>query len=749
MTDRSALRTLLLTSATALCFAAPAYADDPATALAIGVEDPQSRATQVDDVEVKGEKTRAPLPTLPSAVEDTPQVINVLPRELLEQQNVTTLAEALRNVPGITIAIGEGNGGLNGDQFRIRGLDAKDDIYIDGLRDFGVYTRDSFNYEQIEVLKGPSGATLGRGTTAGAINTTSKTPRLRDFTAVTAGAGSADFLRGTIDWNRQINDTTAIRINVMGTRTDVADRDLVEADRWAIAPTLAWGLGTNTEFTLGYLHQEGSGRPDFGVPVVAPDAMTLGLPITELGVDRSNFYGYESDLDKTTADVVTFQLNHVVNDWLSIRSASRLGWYDRDFGASAVSCGTTVLAGTPAGTIPCVTAFFDNDPATIPFGGAGGFQGYVQESWGVQNVTTALITAPLAGHRNELVVGIDVSHQDNIRDIYSFVGTTGVTIRPPLNLLDPNTAFSNVRATTPASSRVSDGKDYSIFASNQFWLTDAWSFVTGLRAQRYEADYTTLTYATPTSSAAFTRLSSDSDLLNPKASLIWQPDEDTTAYVSWARSATPIGTSITNAPNSIGSAAASDLDPEENETFEAGLKATVFDNLLIQASAFQIDKNNVIQTDGAGTITASGDGQRVRGVELALNGSLTEHWSLIANYTYLDAEITDSTTAANIGRTAQFVPEHAASFWTAYEVGALTVGGGVTWQDELFLNAGNTSQAPSNVSLDAMVSYQVGRVKVQVNGYNLTDELNYSQVFGNRVVPSSGRTGVLTLSTTF
>ena len=114
---------------------------------------------------------------MPTTLQDTPQVVNVIPEQQLKQQKIVTLEQALRNVPGITVAIGEG-GTLSGDQFKIRGFDSKDDVYIDGLRDFGAYTRDSFNYEEVQVLKGPSGAMFGRGTTGGAINTVSKRPRL-------------------------------------------------------------------------------------------------------------------------------------------------------------------------------------------------------------------------------------------------------------------------------------------------------------------------------------------------------------------------------------------------------------------------------------------------------------------------------------------------------------------------------------------------------------------------------------------
>ena len=100
---------------------------------------------------------------LPGTMQDTPQTINVIPQQQIEEQNITTLDQALRNVPGVTVAIGEGGGGMNGDQFRIRGFQAKGDIYVDGLRDFGVYVRDAFAYEQVEVIKGPASEIVRHG----------------------------------------------------------------------------------------------------------------------------------------------------------------------------------------------------------------------------------------------------------------------------------------------------------------------------------------------------------------------------------------------------------------------------------------------------------------------------------------------------------------------------------------------------------------------------------------------------------
>ena len=251
------------------------------------------------------------LARLPGTIQDMPQTINVIPRIVLQQQAVTTLDQALRNVPGITIGVGEGGGSFSGDQFRIRGFDAKDDIYADGLRDFGVYTRDSFNYESIEVLKGPSSSLFGRGTTGGGINVESKRPMLDRFVDGTASIGSGDFRRFVGDVNMQIGETTAFRVNFMAHGQDTVGRDLVKADRWGIARTIGFGLGTDTTFTLSVLHQQEDRIPDYGVPTLTPPGEIYAQPVTELtDVDRETFYGFSHDYDDTTADMVTTRLHH-------------------------------------------------------------------------------------------------------------------------------------------------------------------------------------------------------------------------------------------------------------------------------------------------------------------------------------------------------------------------------------------------------------------------------------------------------
>lgn len=672
---------------------------------------------------------------LPGTVQDTPQAINVIPQEIMRQQGVSTLDQALRNVPGVTVNIGEGGGGMNGDQFRIRGFEAKGDIYIDGLRDFGVYTRDSFNYEQVQVLKGPTANAFGMGTTGGAINTSSKTPFLGDLYSGIASGGMGPYARLTVDVNKQVSDSIAFRVNGMLHRNELVDREEVGSKRWGIAPSIAFGLNTDTTFTLSYLHQEDDRVPDYGVPVVTPTGRSKGKPVTEYGVNRKNWYGNDTDHDDTTIDILTGRFSHKANDWLTLYNDTRLAFYDRKFAATPVSCNTACIDSYRAGGSPNVTR-----------GGPGPFK---QDSWGAQNISTAVAKFATGFMRHELVVGVDAFYQHDKRKSYAYRQLNGTSGRPGTSLTNPDhssVGYEIIPSTAATARRESESKNFALFASDRIWFTDQISVIGGLRWDKYWAETET---DGPNDSP--TKLKADSSRLNPKASLVFEPTENQTYYLSYATSTSPTGQFIASGPNPI-TAANEALKPERNKIYEAGAKIGLFDGRLgLTASVFRVEKGNAKELNEAGDIVASGDKQRVNGVELGATGRITDAWSVSANYTYLDSKTLDSATPDNEGKRVQQVPKHAASIWTTYQVlPELLVGGGLTFRDSVYLNAANTAKVPANVSFDAMVAYQLTEnLTLGVNGYNLTNRLNYDSLYTNRVIPAAGRTIIVSLGATF
>lgn len=703
-------------------------------------------AGTVSHVDVIGERRPLDrdtgLSVMPATVQDTPQAISVISNAQLKAQGVTSLEQALRNVPGITIAIGEG-GTLNGDQFKIRGFDAKDDVYVDGLRDFGAYARDSFNYEEVQVLKGPSGAMFGRGTTGGAINTISKRPQLDDFTSVDGYVGNGDYYRALADINHRLGQTTAARLTLMLNDTGVVDRDFINSKRWGAAITLATGIGTDTTASVSYLHQHYNGRPDYGIIIVQRPGDIIARPASEydVGVERSSFLGFKNDVDKGDVDILTVRLSHKVNDKVSLNSDFRYGAYGRYFQYSTLDqC-----------TAACTAALFDGNPATEANGGIGGSSPYDSDAWGLQNIATARINYDLGSLRNQLIVGVDLSRQENDKAFLAYTLPPGVATRPAMAhpIVNPNpnfpagymlfrpvpngnitcpatgncttnilgsTVFTNVAGTGTIESH-GQSTDAGVFITDRLWLTDEVSVIGSFRYDRYIADLDSQLYNG--AQAPIGGLKVKSNLKSPRVSVVFEPTDDQTFYASWGKSQTPQGTSIVGAGTAL-TISARDLAPETSEILEAGAKVTIPNTrLAFTASLFDIKKDNALQVDPAtGFLQAqSGERQEVKGIELGVSGRITEAWTVTAGYTYLDAKIKESyancvVAAANatgaptgiacpvdvtaafpvlntvaVGNQVTFVPKNSASLFTTYDLSnlldGLSVGGDVTYQSKL------------------------------------------------------------------
>jgi catecholate siderophore receptor len=752
------------------------------------------------------------LAVLPTSVQDTPQSIQVISQEVLQQQAASSLEQSLRNVPGITIAIGEG-GTLAGDQFKIRGFDAKDDLYLDGLRDFGVYSRDSFNDQEVQVLKGPSGALFGRSTGGGAINIVSKTPFLEDRQVVQV-AGGTEYLRGTADLNVVLDDTTAARINVMGNWTGVVDRDETYSHRWGLAAAIGFGLGTASDFTLSYLRQVTDARPDYGLPVAVDPVTRIAEPVSEKGIPRSNFLGYDTDRDHSTADIVTARLSHRAADWLTLTNDARVGIYSRYFQYTTVDrCDET------AATNFCAAAM-QSDPATA-YGGIGGSGPYAQNAWGVQDIATARMDFELGGIRNQAIVGLDASYQNNKRTFYAYalpsasafdyilgngsasrsnIGVSlfapdhtppsGYTVfLPKLNAALP--AWSSATATTNLFAS-GEASDYAIFVTERLWLSRDWSLIGNLRWDDYISTYQSQTIGSPTAPSVVTPLKASSSFISPRGSLVYEPNDSQTYYVSYGEAKTPQGTSIVGAGTGI-AATTADLKPETAENLEVGAKYGI-GGVVLSGSLFWTNKQNSTRIDATSgdVLSQSGEKQRARGVEVGLSGKLLPDWSFSAAYTYLDTSIRQSfvnciaAPAAGVtptgiicpagvatgspvvnplalGRQITFTPKNAASLWTAYDFTAGIEGGGGLFYQSALYNAytpASVSAAapativpyrivriPETIQIDLFAAYELEHWRFALNVMNLTDRLNYAQSFGNRGTPAPGRTVLFSVST--
>ncbi|MDX1500416.1 MAG: TonB-dependent receptor, partial [Woeseiaceae bacterium] len=586
---------------------------------------------------------------------NTPQSIATLSAELLRERGVDSLNAALRTVPGITLGAGEFS--WQGNNPSIRGFSSRNDMFLDGIRDFGSYPRDPFNLQSIEVLMGPSSMLFGRGSTGGVINQVSKTPTREARTALNVNIGSASTLRGTVDANRPLGEAAALRVNLMAHRAEVADRDAVETEKYGFATSLALGLGSATRLTLSYMHQAADNVPDYGLPWFGSKPAA---------VPRDNFYGFGSDYLDTAADILTANLTHAASESVDFSGQFRYARYRRDSRLTEPLIPASVPADTPPEDITIDRHVFigDSDEAML----------FAQGN--------ATIRFAAGGVEHALVAGLEAGRESSEPTFGIGIGVPGT------NLLDPvwDTAFS-ADSVAPRVSADTVSTSAGVYLLDTLKLNNRWQLVAGLRWDRFDTDYDAERFdgpATPfsgPSEAGTEAIDQVDNVLSYRTAVVYKPAENGTVYLSWGTSFNPSaeGLSFITTGRALG-LGNQGLDPEENESVEIGTKwALAEDRLKVSAALFQITKENarVPDPDNTGLNVLAGE-QRIRGLSFDVSGYLADNWQLMAGYTHLDGEVVDAATgAAPEGSSLNDAPRHNLSFWTTYQVRErLLIGGG-------------------------------------------------------------------------
>lgn len=632
------------------------------------------------------------LSKFPEPLKDTPQSITIVPGKLVEEQAGTTLRDALRNVPGIAVAAGEG-GGSQGDSFTLRGFNARNDMFIDGVRDSGSYFRDSFNFESVEVLKGPSSTFFGRGSTGGIINQVSKVPRLDPSYNGIFSAGAGRFFRGTADVNQPISQllpNAAFRVNLVAHGDDVVDRDKIKITRQGFAPSIAFGLGTPTQLTLSYFLQHEDNVPDYGFPYVN------GKP---LRIDRDTFYGLaKEDHEETLVNIGTLRLDHRFNDVFNLRNTFRYSHVDRD---SAVTNATAILPNTLNRSRP---------------------QRDTQESI-LSNQTDLTAKFDTYGLGHTATTGLEVS-----RETFDLVrwATTGpnTTIRNPNNHQPPS-------LKTLAADSDTSAVGFGIYAADQIKLNQYFDIVGGVRWDYFDAEVK--------DDFANDKRKQIDKMWSYRGGLVFHPTPSQSYYFSYGTSFNPSAEGIALSPTTNGT------PPEKNRIFEVGAKMEFFEGALnFQSAVFRIEKTNARtrNPDDPTLPNVLTGKQRSQGFEVGLNGRLFPGLDIFTGYTFLDTKILKDNTAANIGNEIANVPKHSATLWTTYDfVEKWQVGGGPTYVGSRFSNNANANRIPGYVRWDSTIAYQITRnIQLRLNAINLTNQLYFDSVGGSKAVPGAGRT---------
>jgi catecholate siderophore receptor len=693
---------------------------------------------QLPDVVVQGQG-RSPYkpesvssPKYTEPLLDIPQSITVIPQAVISEQGATTLRDILRNVPGISMQAGEG-GVPAGDNLSIRGFNARTDLFVDGVRDFGGYSRDAFNLQQVEVVKGPASSNTGRGSTGGSVNLVSKTPSLAPSYNGSLGIGTDDYYRTTLDVNQPLAPKsedwiggTALRLNAMWQENDTPDRDSVSNERWGVAPSLAFGLGTPTRLTLSYFHLQQDNMPDYGIPWVPANTNAALAAYSDKAppVDYSNFYGLTArDYEETQTDVGTALIEHDLNDSLTLRDQFRYGVNDRD---SVITAPRFVNANTST-TINRQLQSRDQTDTILA---------------NQIDLTAHFDTGKIS---HDLITGFEYDRETSVNYARA---QSPANATPTTDLYNPNPGdpFNGTIVRTGVKAD-STSDTFSLYAFDTMKLGEQWELNGGLRW-----DYFSVDYANTTNGVGPTLNNSD-NMLSWRAGLVFKPVETGSIYVGAGSSFNPSseGLTLSSAPAAANNV---DTDPEETRTIELGTKWEFFRRrLMLTTAIFCTDKFNARTedpTDPGDVIVLDGE-QRVYGVEFTAAGRITDNWQVFGGYTWLHSEITDSKNDAEVGNELANTPEHSFSLWTTYALPfGFEIGGGARYRGSVYSSNAITRQAPDYWVFDGMISYRVSKnLTLQLNGYNLADEEYIDLVGGGHFVPGAGRSGVLSANLSF
>ncbi|SFW59896.1 catecholate siderophore receptor Fiu [Luteibacter sp. UNCMF366Tsu5.1] len=699
-------------------------------------------------------------PKFTQSLLDTTQTIQVIGKELIQQQGATTLTEALRNSPGVgTFYVGENGSTNTGDSIYMRGFDTSGSIFVDGARDLGTVSRDIFNIEQVEVTKGPDGTEYGRTAPTGAVNLVTKQPVLGNGMSGSVQVGSGQRRRATADWNQSMGNDAAFRLNVLGQDSGVYGRDQVENNRWGVAPSLAFGLGTPTRVYIDYLHIKQNNVPDGGVPTIglpgysSPD--TRAFLNNAPKVDPDNFYGTNQDHDHVTQDMFTVIVEHDFNENVALHNTARWGRTTQDYLLSAFM-GSTANLLTPNPT----------DPSTWTI--ARSLPTFKHQSNRIATNQTNLTASIGSGAvTQDISTGIELT-QEQARTIG--MGALGGSHWPAANLYRP---YSDVGGLNYGETGArSEGKTNT--AAAYFFDTvkfgEHWQVNAGVRVDHYKTDFNSLVLCGARGAPACGRLPTGTpvpgvdttisdNLVNYKLGVLYKPAANGSIYVNFAQSQEPPGGNTLTLSSSANSADNPNFDPQKARTAEIGTKWDLLgEKLLLTAALYRTTVTNELVQDPTDLLYYQIGKKRVQGVEISALGKITDDWAVSAGFTTMDATVEKGTNVTQNGSDdLAYTPKRAFTAWTTYHLPFnLTVGGGARYSGELQRGTDGAVGTPAYTKaywvFDAMASYPVNRhLDIQLNVYNLFDKRYVAAInkSGYRYTPGTPRSAMLTANVRF
>lgn len=679
---------------------------------------------------------------------DTPKTVQVIKRELIEQQGATTLMEALRNTPGITMQLGENGNTSAGDAFQMRGFGTQNATFLDGLRDVGAITRDVFNVDRVEIVKGPSGSDVGRAAPSGYINLFSKLPTGENFSAANLMVGSADRKRFAGDLSRSLSEdgTAAFRLNVMAQDSGVAGRDIVNNRGIGIAPSVVFGLGTPTRIYLYSQHQRQDNVPDGGIPSIGRSGFYNANAAVDAGprVRRENFYGSSNDFEHVDADMGTIKLEHNLNSQTMVRNITRYGKTKMDRVLTGINTITAVGASPDTWTV------------------SRSRQGVNQENEILINQTSLTTTFKTGFIKHDLNGGLELIHERQVT-LGSVVG-----VSPAANLYNPNP--KDPMGAPVYTGALTDGKTGTVaaYVFDTLSLTDAWKINGGARMEHFNTDTVGATVAVaPATGLVGSSLGNSGNLKSWNVGTLYKPAKNGTIYASYANSYTPPGGTNFILSAAAGNQANSALDPQKTTGMEVGTKWDLLNNRLnVTAALFSTENDKQVTQDPFTLTTIQSGKTKVKGAELLAVGQITNFWQVSGGIQKLKANQAGQLSGAAPGvpgvvtEAVRWTPDLTATLWTSYTMAPFTIGGGMRYVSEqkrtitsnTNLATQNMPTIPSYAVTDLMLAYRVSsNINLRMNLYNLFNK-NYISTLnngGSRIVLGVPRSFALTASFLF
>lgn len=767
---------LALSCVGAVAFAGAAHAQDADQGPRLGgvtVTD-----TAIEESEVKAERAESPKYTSPLL--DTPQTITVITNKTMQQQNLLTLRDVLQTVPGITFGAGEGGFGY-GDRIILRGVDAKNDVTIDGVRSSASVNRnETFNIEQIEVTNGANSVYSGGGSVGGTINLVTKRPLADDQYNIHAGIGTDNYYRGTVDLNKRVSDTVAVRLNAVFHKNDVSGRDVEYYERWGVAPSVTIGVDGPTSLTLQYEHLNDEAMPQYGIRYYPH----LGGFLDEF--DRSGYYGF-ANLDQQNSKTNSLQaiFSHEFSDSVSIRNLTRYENIEQNTITSqpnGVFClestglqppaaptvvGQPIPAGaacTSGGAIAALPGFY------LPTGGRG-VQRFITNDTAYNQLDLSADFAT-GGIEHSMVVGVSAlwerfrqrqgnlpRNPDGTTPAFPVVSISnpGEVVQGPPGFIYGNNDYNGPINFIQSSLNRGERTSYAAYLFDTMRFGEMFELNGGIRYEHAKGENRSQSYATtgadigqPTTSTGPFRNSDN--LFSYRIGAVFKPTPDISIYAATGTSKNPSQAAVDGSCSD----ATCDLKPETTKNYEIGVKADLFDkSLLVTAALFRNDRDSIRIASGDPSLPDQRlDGQqRVEGISLGASGNITENWTVSANYMYLKSKVRQGVSdfcLANPGsgdcaNSAAFpdptrgseltnTPEHSGSLFTTYRLPfGLELGYGLTYQGSFAQNsptlageeAGGTAlyRVPSYTIHRFMASYPITeQLLAQVNIQNFTNK---------------------------